>query len=226
MTADVLYKWPPAARFGRVVPKTKFYEHGKISTSVRERFVVEVQRITWAYKLADSTIHLRGTEAVPEIQIFTIDAKGDDVSEDVLSAIDRAVLFPIIFEVVSGERVRTVAAQKSLSSKMPAVGTYFATDWQPANAPRLPLPTALDLPKLYEALLSTLLPTGTRVGETVSDATKRLDRARKLQREVAALKKRLRTEPQLNRKIELRRQINERSSVLAGLTDSVPSEMD
>ena len=30
-------------------------------SALRERFVDEVQRITWAYKLADDTIHLRGT---------------------------------------------------------------------------------------------------------------------------------------------------------------------
>jgi len=217
VTADVLYKWPPAARFGHVVPKSRFYEHGRISTSVREKFVAEVQRITWAYKLADSTVNLRGTEAVPEIQVFSIDAKGDDVSEDVLGAIDQAVLFPIIFEVVSGERVRAVAAQKSLSSKTPTVGTYFTTGWQPANAPRRPLPTALDIPSLYEALLVALLPTGICVGESVSAATNRLDRARKLQREIAALETKLRNEPQANRKLVLRRELKDRQAALAGL---------
>ncbi len=24
---DVLYRWPEAARFGKTIPKTKFYEH-------------------------------------------------------------------------------------------------------------------------------------------------------------------------------------------------------
>ena len=44
--------------------------------AVREKFVAEVQRITWAYKLAENTINLPGTSAVPEIQVFQIDAKG------------------------------------------------------------------------------------------------------------------------------------------------------
>ena len=65
---------------------------------------------------------------------------------------------------------------------------------------------------------------GPRAGETVSEATDRLERARKLQRQIASLERKLRTEPQLNRKIELRRQIKERAAVLANLTDPAPNK--
>lgn len=222
----VLFRWPAAAAFGRTVTKTKFYEHGTVRAALREKFVDEIQRITWAYKLADDTIRLRGTSAVPEIQVFTVETKGADVSDDVLIAIDKIVHFPIIFEVASGDRVRTVAAHKSLHGKTPTIGAYFTTDWQSADVPRRPLPTALDLPSLYEALLSALLPIGTREGETAAEATDRLNRARTLQREIAALEKKLRTEPQLNRKIEVRRQLKEREAALVELTDPVPSNKE
>jgi hypothetical protein len=226
LRAPALFHWPATAAFGRAVPKTKLYEHGNARTSLREKFIDEVQRITWAYKLADDTVRLRGTTAVPEIQVFAIEAKGANVSNDVLSAIDKAVHFPIIFEVLSGERVRTVAAPKSLGGKTPTVGEYYSTDWQPADAARRPVPAALDLPGLYEAILSALLPVTVRAGETASEASARLDRTRKLEREIAGLEKRLRTEPQLNRKIELRRKVKERTEVLADLIDPVPSNKE
>lgn len=224
MTEPVLYRWPANAAFGRAVPKTKFYERGNVRTALREKFVDDIQRITWAFKLADDTIRLRGTTTVPEIQVFTIETKGADISDEVLAAIDKTVHFPIVFEIASStERVRMAAAQKTLDGKTPRIATYLTTDWQPADAPRRPLPTALDLASLYEALLVSLLPVTARVGETVSEATDRLDRARKLQREIAALEKKLRTEPQLNRKIELRRQLKEREVALVELTDTVLS---
>ena len=223
MTEPILFRWPPNAALGRTIPKTKFYEQGNVRAALREKFVDDIQRISWTYKLAVDTIRLRGTTAVPEIQVFTIESKGADVSDDVLTAIDRSVHFPIIFEVTNQGRVRTAGAQKTLHGKTPTIGAYFTTTWQPADAPRRLLPTALDLPSLYEAILASLLPVEKRVGESVSAATKRLDRARKLQREIAALERKLRTEPQLNRKIELRRQINERSAVLTELTGPVPS---
>lgn len=222
----VLFRWPAIAAFGRTVPKTKFYEHGTVRATLRQKFIDDIQRVTWAYKLADDTIRLRGTTAVPEIQVFTIETKGSDVSDDVLTAIDKTVHFPIIFEVASGDRVRTVAAHKSLHGRTPTIGEYFTTDWQSNDDPRRPLPTALDLPSLYEALISALLPIGTREGETVTEATDRLDRTRRLQREIAALEKKLRTEPQLNRKIEVRRQLKEREELFAELADQVPSDKE
>lgn len=206
---DILYRWPEAAKFGRRVPKEKFYEHGTVSTAVREKFISEVQRITWAYKLAEATINLPSTPAVPEIQVFTIDAKTDDVSEAVLSAIDKAIPFPIIFEIAHHRgkqpEVRTVAAHKLLGAGTPKLSAYYSTGWQPGDTSRQAMPTAITLPALYAALLQPLTPITARPGEEISDVADRLATVRKLEREVASLERKLRTEPQLNRKVELRR---------------------
>ena len=206
---DILYRWPEAAKLGRRVAKEKIYEHGTLSTAVREKFIDEVQRITWAYKLAKATINLPGTSAVPEIQVFTIDAKTDDVSEAVLGAIDKAIPFPIIFEISRHRgnilEARTVAAHKQLGTGAPKLSAYYSTGWQRRDISRQALPTAITLPALYTALLQPLTPITTRSGEEMSDVVDRLAAVRKLEREVAALERKLRTERQLNRKIELRR---------------------
>jgi hypothetical protein len=215
--AAALYRWPTAAKFGRVVPKTRFYEHGKVRTALREKFVEDIQRITWAYKLAESTIRLTGTPAVPEIQVFAVETKGDDVGTEVLTAIDRSVHFPIVFEVLRVDATRMVAAHKVLGRSGPKVGSYFTTDWFPTETDRVPLPAAIDLPALYEAVMTSLLPMGARRGESVSEVTARMDVAKRLEREIAALERKLRTEPQLNRKVELRRELRDRQLALAEL---------
>jgi hypothetical protein len=217
LQAPALYRWPSAAQFGRVVPKTKFYEHGNVGTALREKFVEDVQRITWAYKLAESTIRLKGTDTVPEIQVFIVETKGGDVGDDVLTAIDKSVHFPIIFEVFKGDKVRAVAAHKTLVGTTPKVGAYFTTAWFPLAATRTPLPTVIDLAGLYEALLASLLPVVSRRDESVSDAIDRMGRVKKLGREITALERKLRTEPQLNRKVELRRELKDRQAALASL---------
>lgn len=221
MNGSTLYRWPAAARFGRVVPKTKFYEHANVSAGVRERFVADVHRITWAYKLADTTIHLRGDSTVPEIQVFVIDAKADDVSYDVLTAIDKAVQFPIFFEInrkpAESVVTRMVAAHKQLGGSGQRLSAYYSTDWLPVGAPRAPLPPAVDLPALYAGLLIPILPIRARPGECLADATERVDQARRIEREIAGLEKRLRNEPQFNRKVELRRELRERSDALDAL---------
>lgn len=217
MTA-LLYRWPVAAKFGRTVPKTKFYEHGTVPGAVRDKFVTEVRRITWAYKLAQSTINLPGNADIPEIQIFQIETKGADVGESVLAAIDKAVKTPVIFEIVTGEgdeqRVRMAASHKQVGPAAPKLGAYYTTDWQPQDAARQPLPTAISLPSLYTALLTPLTPVSARPGEELSDVAARLQAVRKLEREVATLERKLRAEPQLNRKVELRRALKSKQAEL------------
>ncbi len=217
MTA-VLYSWPPAAAVGRPVAKGKIYEHRPVGAPVRERFVSEVQRITWAYKLAESTVNLPGTAAVPEFQVFHVDAKGADVSEAVLMAIDQAVKTPIVFEVVAEDaavrRVRMVASHKQLGSGMPKLGRYYTTRWQPEGAERRALPPAISLAGLYTAVLEPLTPTSLRPGEDVSQVVARLGQVRRLEREVAALERKLRNEPQLNRQVELRRALRAKQAEL------------
>lgn len=216
VTGPRLYRWPHSARYGKAVPKTKFYEHGKVNTAVRERFVAEVQRITWAYKLAESTINLPGSAAVPEIQVFEIEAKGDDVSDVVLAAIDKAVKTPIIFELSRAGGVRLAVAHKATARP----GAYFTTPWLPAESDRAPLPTAISIPSLYSALLTPLVPVVAHVGEDVGAIAERVEVARKLEREIATLERKIRNEPQLNRKVELRRALKTKQATLAGMTST------
>jgi hypothetical protein len=226
MTA-LLYCWPQAARFDRVVPKNRFYEHGQVTTALREKFIAEVQRVTWSYKLAETTINLAGTASVPEIQVFQIDAKGEDVSEAVLTAIDKSVKTPIIFEIAQGDadtgRTRMVAAHKQPGIRTPKLGAYFTTGWHSTEAERRPLPTAINLPSLYAALLEPLVPIATRQGEELSGVTARVETVRKIEREVAALERKIRNEPQLNRKVELRRTLRAKQATLADLTSQIAS---
>ena len=206
---NLLYRWPSAAKFGKRVPKEKFYEQGTLTAAVREKFVSEVQRITWAYKLAETTINLTGDADVPEIQVIQIDAKGNDVPESVLAAIDKAIPLPIIFEINRGggkaNSIRMVAAHKQVDGITPKLSSYYTTDWLPANAERQALPSAISLSALYTALLHPLTPVSARAGEKVSEIAERLKTVQKLEREITALEHKLRNEPQLNRKIELRR---------------------
>lgn len=215
---DVLYLWPDAARVERRVPKERFYEQGTVSASTRERFVSEVGRITWAYKLADATINLPDSVSVPEIQVFRIEAKDKDVSDHVLSAIDKAIPSPIIFELVreaEGKRqTRVVAAHKQPGLNAPKITQHFSSDWISAVEARQPLPTAISLAALYAALLEPLTEVEVRPGEGMSEVADRLKEVGKLEREITALQRKIKNEKQLNRRIELRRTLKAKESLL------------
>ena len=215
---DLLYQWPIAAHFGRRVPKEKFYEHASVNTALREKFISDVDHMIWAYDLAQATINLAGTDDVPDIAVFQVDVKGTDVSEQVLTAIDKSIPRPIIFEVnrdVAGVReTRMVASHKQLGAGTPRISQYFTTGWQPADTERQPLPTAITLPALYAALLEPLANVEVRPGEGMSEVADRLKTVGKLEREIKTLERKLRTGKQFNRKVELRRTLKTKQAQL------------
>ena len=61
---EAFFDYPKAAAFGRVVPKSRIYEHAGVGTALRDLFVTQVDQIVWTYKLAPETINLAATKAV------------------------------------------------------------------------------------------------------------------------------------------------------------------
>ena len=224
-----LIQWPETAKVDRAIPKERLYAEASASSALKQRFVDEVQHVRWAYKLGEETLRLAPGESVAEIQVLVVDLKGSSLDNSVLAAIDKTIPSQIIFELrredgLWAEQAMTAAYKRARIN--PKGTDYFRTDWIDSDQPRIPLPTALDMDGLYSQLLGRLFPHPIRPTEDLSDALDRMGRVRGLTREIAALEKKLRIEPQLNRKIELRRQIKERTSVLTELTDPVPSNKE
>jgi len=156
----MFYAWPKNAAFGRTIPKRKIYEHTDAGTALKDLFVQQVEQIAWGYKLAPETINVPSTEAISEIQVFQISLKSSQLDHRVLQAIDKAIPFPILFEVSYGGQIKLVAAYKrrhEADTTRWVAGRYFESDWQPDAAPREPLPLALNLSVLYEQLLTPLV---------------------------------------------------------------------
>lgn len=240
----ILYEWPRAAAFGRVIPKNKIYEHVGANTALKDLFVREVDQIVWSHKLAPETVNLAATKSVAEIQVFRITARSAELDREVLRAIDKAIPFPLIFEVVHGGRSRLAAAYKRPSeadSTRWVAGDYFMGDWLPEDARRTPLPVALNMGALYKRLLEPLVTEQTNrlvpgMAETVNSEAQTekplsleeriaLAEAIKAQlREVERIKARLARQKQFNKRVainaELRAAKQEFERLTAGTTDA------
>jgi len=205
-----LFLYPKQAAFGRILPKTKIYEHAKPSRAVRERFVAEVSQIVWQYKLSPETVNLPARSGVPEIQVFTVTLKSEELSKAVLRCIDKAIPFPIFYELTHGNRIRTTAAYKRPSESEAGkwvVDPYFETPWKPADTSREALPVALDLAGLYEQLLRAHIDLAPRDGESLKTQVERIGEIRLKEKECHKLELRLQQEAQFNRKVELNAQL-------------------
>lgn len=217
-----LYQYPPQTALKRVIPKTRIYDGAAASTALRDRFVREVDQITWAHKLAPETLNLPATPAVPEIQVFRVTLKGDALHDDILRAIDRAIPFPLMFELVAGDRIQPAAAYKRPSEA--ERGKWVLSDplrgeWTKRDAPRAPLPVAVNMGALYERMLSALMPVAPVPGEDVESRLARLAAIRAKEREIAQLQSRLKRESQFNIKVTLHGQLAEAQAAFDHMKD-------
>lgn len=220
------FDYPKSAAFGRVLPKNKIYENVGANTALKDLFVREVDQIVWRYKLAPETINLSATKSVAEIQVFDISLKTGKLDEAVLRAIDKAIPFPLIFELSHGGKRRAMAAYKRPSEADRAkwvISEYFATDWVVDTAARSPLPVALNLGGLYDALLSGLMPQQVQAapgqdGEDIQIRVDRMEAIRAKTRDVERIKARLAREKQFNKRVAINAELRAAKLELERLT--------
>jgi len=231
MTA-AFFDYPNAAAFGRVVPKSRIYEHAGVGTALRDLFVSQVDQIIWKYKLAPETTNLAATKAVSEIQVFGISLRTDKLDEEVLRAIDRAIPFPLIFELSWSGKRKAVAAFKRPSDSDAnkwVVSTYFLTDWVPDDAPRRPLPVVLNLGGLYDALLTALMPNVAakeeHAVEDIQTRVARMEAIRTKTREVERIKDRLAREKQFNKRVAINAELRAAKEALRDLSGGKNGEI-
>ena len=214
-TLDHLWQFPAQARFGQIIAKDKIYERVTVSAALKKHFVEEIEQIRWAYKLAPDTINLPANEDVPELEIITITLKGETLANDVLSAIDKAIPLPLIFEIKRqwGEtmQIRYAAAFKernAVDASQWHCSDYLFSDWMNSEKTEaVTLPMTINLSALYQQMLAVLLPIPPREAESIGQTLARVAEINSQQKKLSQLKKKITTEKQFNRKVELNRKL-------------------
>ena len=223
------FDYPKGAAFGRVLPKNKIYEHAGASAALKDLFIKEVDQIVWTYKLAPETINLAATRSVSEIQIFSVSLRKAELNLDVLRAIDRAIPFPLIFELSWSGKRKAVAAFKRPSeadSSKWVVSEYFESAWVEEAVPRRPLPMSLNLGALYEQMLSALMPEQAAPDEDIQARVARMEAIRAKTREVERIKARLDREKQFNKRVGINAELRAAKQRLAELQQKKLADAD
>ena len=220
----MLFDYPAKARFGRKIPKSKLYENASVNTKLKDKFINQIEKIVWQYKLATDTLNLDATDKVPEIQIFDIFLKTKEVDQVLLEVIDKAIPLPIIFQIHKGNKVKIKAAYKrpseSANNKW-VIESYFESEWLDKDVAKQPMPQALDLGKLYEQLLKSLMPvevTSSKTTQTLDEQVDKINKINCLKKEMDKLDSKYKKEKQRNRQFEINKQIKLKQKELNHLT--------
>ena len=92
-----MIKFPDGTKVGKNVPKNVFYKHLEVSTKMKHIFVNDVERIIWGYKFAPSTLNVADGKQVHEITVFDVDMKVMECPEEMFVFIDKNIPRHTIF---------------------------------------------------------------------------------------------------------------------------------
>ncbi len=201
------YTLPKSALIDKFVAKSVIFDKADSNYKVREEFSKYIQRITWKYKLAESTIWIRKGSKVEEIQIFEIQLKEREIPKNVLAVIDRIIPYPILFECVFKDDIAYVISYNK---------EYFRSEWNPNIEFEL---IWVNLDKVYEKIISKFV-----LGNDIWDGNVEFEdtmewhkKVETLKKEIDKLENKIKKEVQFNRKVPLNMELQKKKKELKEL---------
>lgn len=202
-----MFDLPPSAKVDRFIPKTKFYEQAQISTVVRDEFTQLIGRITWSYKLAETTLNIPPTNNISEIQIFHIELRQKQIPQKAIGLIDKTVPYPILFVLTHNSDTTYLIQHKIDSSKR-----YFKTDWN--QLPNLSF-TGSNLEIIYQRIITSFVTIDNYDNVTDFDQTIELHTQQaQLRKDISVLENKIRNERQFSKKVSLNTDLQKKQSEL------------
>ena len=200
------FEYPIKTKFNKLIPKNKIYEKASINTALKDKIVKQIEKIVWLHKLSATTLNLNATDKITEIQVFDIELREDNLDEGVLKAIDKAIPFPIVFQLKKNDKVQIKSAYKRASESDTSkwiVDKYFSSPWIDNSHLKEILPTVLNLEKLYEVIIKELMPNITSAKKSLKEEIETHKELEKLEKLYEQLKAKRAKEKQFNKKVEL-----------------------
>ncbi len=197
-----MFDLPESTIVNKVIPKNSFEKYA--NTSQRKQFAEFVQKIIWLNKLSLETTNLNGIQ-IKEIQVFLIELKKKQKIDSILSIIDRAIPYPIIFSVSFESTFYCSVSQKHphpLNEDNAIIDWTFRTDWFDISDKQLTIILKKNLEAVFENFCSQIVQPKSRISglNLLADYDKRL---KILQKEKERLLIAINTCKQFNKKVEL-----------------------
>lgn len=209
MRVDNILHYPQSTIVSRVVPKTMFYKFMEVNPRMKSRFVNDVVNITWLYKLSASTLNVTDTEEVKEIEVFVVNLKQPDCPTDLFTFIDTNIPHHIVFVLVHDESAMLLINYKDWSDDTHTkfrIRQAFASPWMPMADLELAV-QGQSLPRIYDNFVAQVSGIGEHKAGAMADIVTLKKQIATAEAELESLQKKMRKEPQLDRQLEMNKQV-------------------
>ena len=213
---------PKTTEFNKRIPKQKFYENLEISPALKKVFVEQVKIIYWRNKIAASTTNLATGNDVTELEVFEVRLNSPVLDDGLLRQIDREIPYHILFLLeYQGKYQAWIGYKEAAASGNKAfkVNGYYHTEWLAED--ELPLKLeGLSVDAVYENFVRQIA--GDKLksetsGESLKESVARDEQKQALQKQIDTLKAKIRKEKQLNKQMEMNKELKKLKKELEAL---------
>lgn len=212
---------PSRTNVGRVIPKNAFDDY--TNTKEKRLFVDLVKRMTWTHKLSSDTVNLDAKD-IKEIQIFKIELKKQSEVYKILSIIDKAIPYHIIFWVTFKDEAYVSASSKHphpIKEGTSVIDWTFVSDWYSIASIPYVIKLAGSLDAVFKDLCVQLTGQPDLSKRSLSQIVNRQVEIDSLIKEIKRLKL-IMAKSQFNKKVELNLELIAKQNLLRQL--QAPSE--
>lgn len=202
---------PKITEFNKRIPKQKFYDNLTVTPALKKVFIDQIKTIYWCNKIAASTTNLAPGTAVTELEVFEVKLNSQILDDSFLRQIDKEIPYHILFILEYEGKYKAIIGYKEESGGNTAfkVNRYYSTEWMDEDALPLKL-EGLSVDSVYENFVRQIAGdalAASTSGETLKEAVDRDEKRQALQTQIAKLQKKIKSEKQLNKQMELNAQL-------------------
>lgn len=206
-----MFGLPKTTEFNKRIPKQKFYDNLTVTPALKKVFIDQIKTIYWRNKIAASTTNLAPGTAVTELEVFEVKLNSQILDDSFLRQIDKEIPYHILFVLEYEGKYKAVIGYKEESSGNTAfkVNRYYSTEWMTEDALPLKL-EGLSVDSVYENFVRHIAGdalVASASGETLKESVDRDKKRQALQTQIEKLQKKIKSEKQLNKQMELNGQL-------------------
>ncbi len=192
---------PDRCKVNKFIPKKTFYEKIGVSTSIKDDFINNIDKITWLYKLSEDTLGISKSQDVEEIQIFEIILKEKVLPKKIIKIISKAIPYKILF---------ILKYDKDYCYSIKVDNIYF-TEWNEDIEFNI---NGLTLETIYENIVKSIIKENNNTNtfdniiennntNTFDNIIENKSKVDELSKKIEQLTNKVNNEKQFNKKVEL-----------------------
>ena len=179
----------------KFIPKKTFYDKIGVTSSIRNIFINDIEKITWMYKLSEDTTGISKTENVEEIEIFDIVIKTKNISENVFKVITKLIPYKILFKINYKSNFYYLVCINN---------NVYKTEWNEEINFNF---NGINLENIFNNIAKLIIKEENSSND-FEEIINNKEQKDKMIKEINVLENKVRSEKQFNRKVELNNELN------------------